>query len=120
MRQLLNTFVNKAAGDRFAWISPLFGMLGTFVTGSVVNSNVLFGKLQLLAAHEAGMSSVWFAAANAAGATVGKMVAPQSIAIAASASAVLAQSSSKMLSGTLRYAIAGAVVLAAITGLFAF
>ena len=110
----------EAAGDRFAWISPLFGMLGTFVTGSVVNSNVLFGKLQLLAAHESGMSSVWFAAANAAGATVGKMVAPQSIAIAASASAVLAQSSSKMLSGTLRYAVAGAVILAAVAGLFAF
>lgn len=110
----------EAAGDRFAWISPLFGMLGTFVTGSVVNSNVLFGKLQLLAAHESGMSSVWLAAANAAGATVGKMVAPQSIAIAASASAVLAQSSSKMLSGTLRYAVAGAVILAAVAGLFAF
>ena len=104
----------EAAGDRFAC------MLGTFVTGSVVNSNVLFGKLQLLAAHESGMSSVWFAAANAAGATVGKMVAPQSIAIAASASAVLAQSSSKMLSGTLRYAVAGAVILAAVAGLFAF
>ena len=48
------------------------------------------------------------------------MVAPQSIAIAASASAVLAQSSSKMLSGTLRYAVAGAVILAAVAGLFAF
>ena len=109
----------ESAGAHFAWISPVFGMLGTFVTGSVVNSNVLFGKLQLLAAHDSGISAVWLASANAAGATIGKMIAPQSIAIAASASAVLAQSSSKMLSGTLRYALVGAVMLACIIGLCA-
>lgn len=108
-----------AAGTRFAWLSPLFGTLGTFITGSVVNANVLFGKLQLLAAAESGVSPLWLAAANAAGATAGKMIAPQSIAIAASASDLLAQRSSQMLSGALVYSLSGAFILAAIVALWA-
>lgn len=109
----------EVSGEHFAWLSSIFGVLGTFVTGSVVNSNVLFGKLQLLAAHDSGISAVWLAAANASGATIGKMIAPQSLAIAASASTFLAQHSSSMLAGTLRYALIGAVILAAIIGIFA-
>lgn len=109
----------SAAGEHFPYLSALFGMVGTFVTGSVVNSNVLFGKLQLLAAEEAGVSPLWLAAANAAGATAGKMIAPQSITIAASASSWLGERTDQMLSGAVRWCFGGVILLSLIVGLSA-
>lgn len=107
------------AGSHFAWFSPVLGILGTFITGSVVNANVLFAKLQLLASEHAGMDAVWLASANAAGAAIGKMIAPQSIAVAVTAVPMLSKETSKILSGTLSYCVAGALLLAVITAVFA-
>nr|SFZ87375.1 L-lactate permease [Loigolactobacillus rennini] len=66
-------------------ISPLIGALGTFVTGSDTSANVLFGSLQRQAAAALHDSRYWVVAANAVGATAGKMISPQSIAVASAA-----------------------------------
>ncbi len=84
-------------GEYYPLFAPLIGAIGTFVTGSDTSSNILFGKLQANVAHQLGMSgqstfygfggseSNWLAAANTTGATGGKMISPQSIAIATAA-----------------------------------
>lgn len=76
-------------GSIFPFISPIVGALGTFVTGSDTSSNVLFGELQIKVASQIGANPYWLAAANAAGATAGKMISPQSIAVATSATGLI-------------------------------
>ena len=63
----------------------LVGSIGTFITGSGTSSNVLFGNLQTDAAVAINADEGWLAAANAAGTCAGKMISPQSIAIAVGA-----------------------------------
>ena len=84
-------------GDAFPFFAPLIGSIGTFVTGSATNANILFGKLQATVAHDLGLMNQgtffgvsgsetnWLAAANCAGSEGGKLLSPQSIAIATAA-----------------------------------
>lgn len=70
-------------GQLYPVFAPLIGAIGTFVTGSDTSSNILFAKLQANVAHQLNYSnSDWLVAANTTGATGGKMISPQSIAIA--------------------------------------
>lgn len=75
-----------ATGSFYPFFAPIIGGLGTFITGSDTSSNILFGKLQSQVAGQIGVDPQWLAAANTAGATGGKIISPQSIAIATSAS----------------------------------
>ena len=72
-------------GSFYPFFAPLIGAIGTFVTGSDTSSNILFAKLQANVAGQLGYApgseTNWLVAANT-GATGGKMISPQSIAIA--------------------------------------
>jgi lactate permease len=84
-------------GSFYPFFAPLIGAIGTFVTGSDTSSNILFAKLQANVAGQLGMTGQstffgvegsqtnWLVAANTTGATGGKMISPQSIAIATAA-----------------------------------
>lgn len=72
-------------GQVFPLISPIIGWLGVFITGSVVNSNTLFAHLQAVTATQIGTSQALLVAANTCGGVMGKLISPQSIAIAAAA-----------------------------------
>lgn len=74
-----------ATGDAFAFFSPVIGWIGVFITGSDTSANLLFGPLQQVTAHTLGVKEALFLAANAVGGVVGKMISPQSIAIACAA-----------------------------------
>ncbi|WP_122629650.1 L-lactate permease [Lucifera butyrica] len=74
-----------ATGGFYPVIAPIIGAMGTFLTGSDTSSNVLFGALQKQTAIQIGADPTWITAANTAGATAGKMISPQSIAVACSA-----------------------------------
>ncbi|MEJ7769105.1 MAG: L-lactate permease, partial [Chitinophagaceae bacterium] len=58
---------------------------GVFITGSDTSANALFGKLQAATATSIGVDPVVTVAANVSGGVVGKMISPQSIAVAAAA-----------------------------------
>lgn len=100
----------KATGHYFSMISPLIGALGTFVTGSDTSANVLFGKLQVEVASQTGVDPYWLAAANTAGATGGKMISPQSIAVATAATGLVG-SEGKILNQTLKYCVCYVTIL---------
>lgn len=75
-------------GSFYPFFAPLIGAIGTFVTGSDTSANILFGKLQANVATQLGLTpnqSTWLIASNTTGATGGKMISPQSIAIATAA-----------------------------------
>lgn len=109
------------SGTFYPFFAPLIGAIGTFVTGSDTSSNILFGKLQSQVASQLGMTSQttvagftgsqsdWLAAANSAGATGGKMISPQSIAIATAACDMKGQDDA-ILRKAIPYAIAYIVI----------
>ena len=74
-------------GSLFAVLSPVLGWVGTAVTGSDTSANALFSSLQYEAAQSnaslAGVTPDLFLAANTMGGVIGKMISPQSLAIAA-------------------------------------
>ncbi len=72
-------------GKLFPFFAPLLGWLGVFITGSDTSANALFGKLQATTATSIGVDPVITVSANISGGVVGKMISPQSIAVAAAA-----------------------------------
>lgn len=104
-------------GAAYPFFAPLIGAVGTFVTGSDTSSNILFAKLQVDVAAKLGMDgnitclglegseSNWLLASNTTGATGGKMISPQSIAIA-TASCNMQGDDSRILLAAIPYAVA--------------
>jgi len=78
-------------GMLFPLFAPLIGWLGVFITGSDTSSNAIFGKLQAVTAEKIGINPVLAVASNASGGVAGKMVSPQSIAVAAAATGLTGQ-----------------------------
>ena len=85
------TVLVMVTGSFYPFFAPMLGTLGTFVTGSDTSSNILFGPLQIEVAEAIGVDPYWLAAANTSGATGGKMISPQSIAVATSATGLIGQ-----------------------------
>jgi lactate permease len=103
-----------ATGSMYPFISPFVGTLGTFVTGSDTSANILFGELQVEVAKSLGINPYWLAAANTTGATAGKMISPQSIAVATAATGLIG-AEGKILGTTIKFSLAYALILGIIT-----
>jgi lactate permease len=100
-------------GSAYPLAAPVIGALGTFITGSDTACCILFGKLQLGAAEAIGANRFWITAANLSGATAGKMISPQSIAIAVT-TAGLTGKDGEILRGSLKYCAIYLVILCAL------
>ncbi|MCQ4618260.1 L-lactate permease [Corynebacterium sp. CCUG 59401] len=72
-------------GPAFAFLAPMLGWIGVAVTGSDTSANALFANLQVTAAERLDLNPDLMLAANTTGGVVGKMISPQSLAIAATA-----------------------------------
>lgn len=72
-------------GIFYPFFGTLIGWLGTASTGSDTSSNVLFGSLQNLTAQQLNLSPYLMTSANSAGGVMGKMIAPQSLVVATTA-----------------------------------
>lgn len=99
-------------GKSFTFFSPFLGWLGVFVTGSDTSSNALFGALQATTAHQIGVSDVLLVAVNTTGGVTGKMISPQSIAIACAAVGLVGKESDLF-----RYTVKYSLGLCAIAGI---
>lgn len=82
-----------STGAAFPFLSPVLGWIGVFLTGSDTSANALFGKLQQVTAEQIGVNPVLTVAANSSGGVVGKMISPQSIAVAAAATSLVGRES---------------------------
>jgi lactate permease len=97
-------------GSNYPLIAPIIGAIGTFVTGSDTSANILFGPLQVEAARSLGINPYWLAAANTGGATAGKMISPQSIAVATAATGLIG-AEGKILTATVKFCIVYVIIL---------
>ena len=78
------SFAIGTTGSFYPLFAPWIGGLGTFVTGSGTNSGVLFGAVQNSAANTLHIDPYWMVSLNSLGVAAGKMLSPQSLAIALS------------------------------------
>ncbi|KRG81574.1 MULTISPECIES: L-lactate permease [Stenotrophomonas] len=101
-------------GDAFTFFSPFLGWLGVFLTGSDTSSNALFSALQATTAQQIGVSDVLLVAANTTGGVTGKMISPQSIAIACAAVG-LAGREADLFRFTIKHSLAFTVMVGVIT-----
>ena len=102
-----------ATGVAFPFFSAMLGWLGVFLTGSDTSANALFGNLQVVTANSLGLKPILMAASNSSGGVMGKMISPQSIAVACAATGMISSDESKLFRFTLRHS----VFLASVIGL---
>jgi lactate permease len=106
-------------GAAFPFFSPFLGWLGVFLTGSDTSSNALFCSLQNTTAHQIGVSDTLLVAANTTGGVTGKMISPQSIAVACAATGLVGRES-ELFRFTLKHSILLLVIVGIITMLQAY
>ncbi|HHV7473233.1 TPA: L-lactate permease [Escherichia coli] len=106
-------------GSAFTFFSPFLGWLGVFLTGSDTSSNALFASLQATAAHQIGGSDILMVAANTTGGVTGKMISPQSIAIACAATGLVGKES-ELFRFTVKHSLIFTCIVGVITSLQAW
>jgi lactate permease len=106
-------------GHIFPFIAPFLGWLGVFLTGSDTSSNVLFGGLQKATAEQLGLSPILTGAANTSGGVMGKMISPQSLAVACAATGMVGEEGT-LFRFTLKHSLFLTVVVGVIVYLQAY
>jgi lactate permease len=101
------------AGVLYPFFGTYLGWLGVALTGSDTSSNVLFGGLQVVTAHQVGVSPVLMAAANSSGGVMGKMIDAQSIVVAGTATQTRG-----MEGAILRYVFRHSLALVTLVGIW--
>lgn len=99
------------AGHIFPFLSSYLGWVACFLSGSDTASNLLFGNLQVAAAHQLHLSPVLMAATNSSGAVTSKMISPQNIAVGVTTVGLIAQEG-KVLRSTFWHSIVFATLVA--------
>lgn len=106
-------------GQAFTFFSPFLGWIGVFLTGSDTSANALFSALQATTAQQIGVPEVLLVAANTSGGVTGKMISPQSIAIACAAVGLVGKESD-LFRFTVKHSISFTVMIGIIITLQAY
>lgn len=106
-------------GHAFPFFAPVLGWLGVFLTGSDTSANALFGQLQNVTATQVGINPVLTVAANSSGGVVGKMISPQSIAVAAAATGLIGKESD-LFRFTIKHSVFMLLIICCMTFLQAY
>jgi lactate permease len=96
----------------YAFAANWIGILGGFMTSSSTASNILFSPVQVQAAESLGLSQSAVLAAQAAGGTVGNVIAPANIVIGTSAARIPGQEGA-----VLRKALPWTILAGIVTGI---
>ena len=70
-------------GPYYAALAALVGMLGSFITGSNMSSNILFGSFQMTTAGMVGLPQAPVLAAQTVGGSAGSLISPSKIVLGA-------------------------------------
>ncbi len=102
-------------GSAFPFFAAFLGWLGVFMTGSDTSANALFGKLQEETATRIGIDPVVTVSANSVGGVCGKMISPQSLAVAAASTGLVGKEGD-----IFRYTLKHSLILTTLVGVMAW
>lgn len=114
MSSTLGLFL-AGTGSFFPFFSSFLGWLGVFLTGSDTSANALFANLQSVTAQQVGVDPILTVAANSSGGVTGKMISPQSIAVATAASGLVGKEGELF-----QFTVLHSLVLAAVVGIITY
>lgn len=97
-------------GWAFPFFAAFLGWLGVFMTGSDTSTNALFGQLQAVTAQQLGIDPVITMSANTSGGVCGKMISPQSIAVATGATGLVGRES-EIFRFTFKHSVALVIIM---------
>lgn len=78
-------------GKGYVLLSPVVGMLGSFMTSSNMASNILFGEFQLATSNILKLDSALLLAAQTAGGAIGNTICPGNIILGTTTAGILGQ-----------------------------
>jgi len=104
-----------ATGAAFPFFAPFLGWMGVFLTGSDTSANALFGSMQKTAAQQLGLDPNLIVASNSSGGVCGKMISPQSIAVATAATGLVGQEST-----IFRFALPHSIAMIILIGILTY
>lgn len=81
--------IAQVLGKVYVILSPFIGMLGSFMTGSNMSSNILFGGFQLTTANILGVNASCVLGAQTAGGSIGSAVSPSNIVLGTTTAGIL-------------------------------
>lgn len=76
-------------GRAYVIFAPFIGLLGSFMTGSNMSSNILFGGFQVATAGILGVDSACVLGAQTAGGSIGSAVSPSNIVLGTTTAGIL-------------------------------
>lgn len=71
--------IANVLGPYYALIAPFIGLLGSFITGSNMSSNILFGEFQLLTSELVQLNGPTIIGSQTAGGAIGMSIAPGNV-----------------------------------------
>lgn len=84
MTNLVALGLSSVSAEIFPLLSPFIGLIGSFMTGSNTNSNVLFADLQIQTAKMMSLSVTVMLGAQTAGGAIGSNIAPAKVIVGCS------------------------------------
>lgn len=107
--QVLAQGVANVVGPYCVFMAPFIGLLGSFITGSNMSSNILFADFQMTTAEIVGVNSHAILGAQTSGGGIGTAIAPGNIVLGTTTAGILG-SEGKVLRKNIPFALAVATV----------
>lgn len=102
--EVLAQGVSNVLANNYAIIAPFIGLLGSFMTGSNMSSNILFGSFQMKTAEIVGLNSFAILGAQTGGGAIGTAIAPGNIVLGTTTAGILG-SEGKVLKKIIPFAL---------------
>ena len=100
-------------GEAYVALSPIVGLLGSFMTSSNMASNILFGSFQLATANFLGLNPAPVLGAQTAGGAIGAAICPGNIVLGCTTAGIMGQEG-KVLQKVLPITLAAAAIVGVI------
>ncbi len=81
--------IANVLGKVYIIFAPFVGLLGTFMTGSNMSSNILFGSFQMTTAKLLGANTAAILGAQSAGGAIGAAISPSKIILGTTTASIL-------------------------------
>ncbi len=105
--------IAQILGKVYVVLAPFIGMLGSFMTGSNMSSNILFGSFQITTAEILGVKISCVLGAQTAGGSIGSAISPSNIVLGTTTANILGREG-EVLKRTSSIVIPIALVMGAI------
>lgn len=81
--------IARILGKAYVILAPVVGMIGSFMTGSNMSSNILFGDFQVTTANLLHLDKAAFLGAQTAGGAIGSAISPSKIILGTTTAGIL-------------------------------